>query len=234
MAFGTIMRFTVEGKSGPHSIELAPPTRESMAQFVAREHGGGMQQHSVIRYLGMGTAPTLEDEYDWYDKTRQDKDSLVWGIWLVEGSERTIIGTTALNGIGKDGHTGFIRQATSGSLIFRKDLWNEGIASAAHKARTWYAFQQLGLHRVKSAVIRENHGSSTALSRSGYTLVYTERNEQYTDGKLLHLDCFECLNPHDLFWRQWWHGDRVPAASQRARTLTRQALAWAEQHVTLA
>ena len=59
MAFGTIMRFTVEGKSGPHSIELAPPTRESMAQFVAREHGGGMQQHSVIRYMGMGTGAIL-------------------------------------------------------------------------------------------------------------------------------------------------------------------------------
>lgn len=78
-----------------------------------------------------------------------------------------------------------------------------------------------------------NGGSSKALSRSGYTYVYTERNEQFVDGKLIHMDCFECLNPLDLFWTQWWHGDRPPAAALRARKLTREAYVWAEQHVEL-
>lgn len=229
MAFGPIMRFAVSELN----VELAPLTRESMSEFVNLSHGGGMQRHSVTRYLGRQQAPTVEDEHEWFDKTRAAKGSLVWGIWVVDGEKRTLIGNSGLDGIGEDGHTGFIRQATSGSMIFRPEYWGKGVASTAHKARTWYAFQHLGLHRIKSAAIRDNGGSTKALSRSGYTFVYTERNELFSEGKLHHLDCYECLNPLDIFWRQWWHGDRPTTAALRARETTRQALAWSQAHVTL-
>ena len=234
MAFGPIMRFTVEGKTGSLHVELAPLTRESMSEFVDIAHGGGMQRHTVTRYLGRRNAPVLEDEYEWFDKTRADSTSLCWGIWVVEAGKRTLIGNSSLNGIGQQGHSGFIRQATSGSQIFRPEYWGNGIASAAHKARTWYAFRHMGLHRIMSSVIQGNDGSAKALGRSGYTYVYTERNEQFVDGRLLHLDCFECLNPDDLFWRQWWHGDRPSATTQRARQLVSDVLEWAEANVTLA
>lgn len=230
MAFGPIMRL----RAGELSIELAPLTRDVMGEFINLSHGGGMQRRTVIRYMGRQLAPTLQDEYDWFDKTRADQTNVIWGIWVVGKDERILIGTSGLNGIGKDGHAGFIRQATSGSMIFRPEYWGKGIASAAHKARTWYAFQYLGLHRIKSAVLQGNLGSSKALSRSGYTFVYTERNESYGDSQLHHLDCFECLNPIDLFWRQWWHGDTPPAAARQARRLTREAMAWAEENVELA
>ena len=229
MAFGPIMQFSV----GDLQIELAPQTRESMSEFIDLAHGGGMQRHTVTRYLGRRNAPVLEDEYDWFEKERKDTTSLVWGIWVIDGDHRIPIGNSGLHGIGEDGHSGFIRQATSGSQIFRPEYWGKGIASAAHKARAWYAFKHLGLHRIKSAVVQGNGGSSTALSRSGYFYAYTERNEQFVDGKLLHTDCFECLNPLDLFWSQWWHGDRPPVAAVRARTVTREALAWADEHVRL-
>jgi len=230
MAFGPIMRLKV----GEFNIELAPLTRESMSEFVNLTHGGGMQRYSVTRYLGRQIAPVLEDETDWFDKVRKDATSIVWGIWVIDGDNRTLIGNSSLNGIGEDGHSGFIRQTTSGSMIFRPEYWGKGIASAAHKARTWYAFQHLGLHRIKSAVIQGNGGSSKALGRSGYTYVYTERNETFVDGELRHLDCFECLNPLDLFWKQWWHGDRPPQASLNARKLTLDTLKWAEENVELA
>ena len=230
MAFGPVMRLKV----GEFNIELAPLTRESMSEFVNLTHGGGMQRYSVTRYLGRQIAPVLEDETDWFDKVRKEATSIVWGIWVIDGDNRTLIGNSSLNGIGEDGHSGFIRQTTSGSMIFRPEYWGKGIASAAHKARTWYAFQHLGLHRIKSAVIQGNGGSSKALGRSGYTYVYTERNETFVDGELRHLDCFECLNPLDLFWKQWWHGDRPPQASLNARKLTLDTLKWAEENVKLA
>lgn len=229
MAFGPIMQFAVE-KSGLH-IELAPLTSESVQECISYEHGGGMQRHGVTRYLGMGMTPTAEDEQEWFDKIRKDQHKLVWGIWLIENDTRTLIGVSALNGIGQDGHTGFIRQATSGSQIFRPEYWGQGIASAAHKARAWYAFTQLGLHRIKSAVIQGNGGSAKALGRAGYTLVYTERNEQFGDGKLQHMDCYECLNPLESFWSQWWGDDMPTKAALKARELTREALAWADEHV---
>ncbi len=234
MAFGPIMRFSV----GTIDIELAPLTKEAMSEFVSLEHGGGLQRRTVTRYMGMDSAPTAEDELEWFDKTRTAKDTLIWGIWVIDGEgekqTRTLIGNSALVDIDADGHSNLIRQATSGSMIFRPEFWGKGIASAAHKARSWYAFNHMGLHRIKSAVIQDNIGSRKALERSGYTFVFTERNEQYGNGKFQHLDCLECLNPLPLFWSQWWGSDRQPRVSRDARKLTFDALRWAEDNVELA
>jgi len=224
MSFGPIMRFTV----GELRIELAPLSKEVMSEFIAP----GMQQLSVRVHTGSWNAPVLEDEQEHFDKVRKSKDSIVWGIWVLIGDERILIGVTDISGF-DEGHAKQILQATTGSMIFRKEYWGKGIASAAHKARTWYAFQHLGLHRLKSAVIQSNGGSSKALSRSGYSLVYTERNEQFIDGSLRHLDCFECINPNDPFWSQWWHGDRPTKRSLEARKVTREALDWAQENVDL-
>lgn len=231
MSFGPIMRFTV----GDLRIELAPLSKESVSEFINLEHGGGLQRHSVTRYMGMGVAPVLEDEESWFEQVRTKKNRLVWGIWIIqENGERILIGNSALDDIDTDGHSRLIRQATSGSLIFRPEFWGKGIASAAHKARTWYAFQHLGLHRIKSAVLQDNGGSRKALERSGYTFVYTERNEEYGDGKFQHLDCLECLNPIEIFWSQWWNADRPTKLSREARKLTLEVMEWAEKNVELA
>jgi RimJ/RimL family protein N-acetyltransferase len=220
MSFGPYMRFPV----GELLIELAPLAREDMKKFLP-----GMQKLSVTRYLAHHTAYVQEDEEDWFDKTRKDQTSIVWGIWLIEGDERILIGNSALNGITTD----HIHQASSGSLIFREDLWKKGIASAAHKARTWYAFHELGLHRIKSSVLHGNHGSLKALKRSGYEVANVERNTAFVSGRLIHQDNLECLNPNDPFWTQWWHGERPSTRAVAARKLTREALAWAEKNVKL-
>lgn len=221
MAFGPIMQLQV----GELDIELAPVDKESVSAFISP----GLQMATIGRYMSMSFAPTLEYQQEWYEKTHSDKASLVWGIWIREGDGRKLIGNTALDEI-KRTH---IHQATSGSLIVDQSYWGKGIASSIHKARTWYAFQHMGLHRIKSAVLQGNVGSRKALSRSGYELVYVERNEQFIDGKLRHLDCLECLNPNDPFWSQWWHGERPPKKSVAARQVTKDALVWAEQNVTL-
>ena len=57
------------------------------------------------------------------------------------------------------------------------------------------------------------------------------RNEQFGDGKLQHMDCYECLNPLESFWSQWWGDDMPTKAALKARELTREALAWADEHV---
>ena len=112
MSFGPIMRFTVP-KSGL-KIELAPLTSQSVQENINYEHGDGMQRHSVTRYLGMKTAPTAEDEQQWFDKVRKDPNKLAWGIWLLDKNERTLIGVSSLGSIGQPGHAKFIRQATNG------------------------------------------------------------------------------------------------------------------------
>lgn len=222
MAFGPIMRL----KAGDLLVELAPLTKENVTQFA---ENGGMQHASVIKYLNRTAAPVKEDELEWFDHTRTDKESLVWGIYVIEGDSRVLIGNTALTNITSK----HIHQATSGSLIFDQSYWGKGIASSIHKARTWYAFQYLGLHRIMSAVIQGNIGSLKALRKSGYDLVYVERNTVFVDGKLRHQDNLECLNPNEPFWGQWWHGERPTKSSLEAKKRAIEALAWAKENVTL-
>jgi RimJ/RimL family protein N-acetyltransferase len=220
MAFGPLMKLSVDGLA----IELAPLTKEAMGEFVE-----GMQKIPVTKYLGRQFAPTLEDEHDWYDKVRSEANKLVWGIWEIEGGERRLIGDTSLFDITRK----HIHQATSGSMIFCQEYWGRGIASHIHKARTWYAFEHLGLHRVMSAVIHGNTGSRKALARSGYELVYVERNTAFVDGALRHQDNLECLNPLEIFWQQWWGVEMPTAESLQARDITKAAMEWARQNVKL-
>ncbi|RYX79215.1 N-acetyltransferase [bacterium] len=220
MAFGPIMRLSVS----EIQIELAPLRRDDMPRFI----DPGMQEHAVTKYL-TATAKVLEDEYEWYEKVRTDTTSIVWGIWVIKGTDRTIIGTSALNDI-RLKHT---RQATSGSMIFDQDYWGKGIAKHIHMARTWYAFRHMGLQRVKSAVIQGNVASLKALQRSGYELVYVERNDVFVDGQLRHVDALECINPAKNVWREWWHGDRPTKKSREARIRTQIALQWASENVKL-
>ena len=220
MAFGPIMRMTV----GDLRIELAPLNKEVMSEFVKP----GMQQQSVLKFLTRG-AQVEEDEEEWYERVRKNKESVCWGIWVIDGDTRTVIGTTALHDITRKE----TYQATSGSMIFRREYWGRGIAKHIHMARTWYAFKHMGLDRVMSAVIQGNVASLKALKHSGYDLVYVERNTHFADGKLHHQDNLECLNPADSFWSKWWHGDRPAKRMVEARKRTHAAMEWAEQNVEL-
>lgn len=221
MSFGPIMRVPV----GDLVIELAPLSKDVMEEFVSP----GMQQASISRYLARHTAPVAEDEYEWFEKTRKSSDNLIWGIYLIEGAERKLIGNTGLSSI----EIGHIHQATSGSMLFRQEYWGKGIASAIHRARTWYAFQHMGLHRIRSAVIQGNVASLKALRKCGYTVVYVERNTVFVDGMLRHQDNLECLNPQEPFWGQWWGNNKPTKRSLEARSLTQTVMDWAEQNVEL-
>ena len=223
MAFGPMMRFTV----GELLIELSAFSKDDMQEFI----NPGMNQFSVNRYLAQHVSHTIEDEQEWYEKVRTEKNSIKWGIWVVEGEKKTLIGESSLSDIFINDAK--MHQATSGSVIFRKEYWGRGIASAAHKARTLYAFKHMGMHRIMSAVIHGNGGSLKALSRSGYTLVYVERNTVFVEGKARHQDNLECLNPNQPFWNWWWNGERPTKRALEARELTKAALAWAEENVEL-
>lgn len=222
MAFGPIMRFTAKDEL---QVELAPIAKEDLSAFISP----GVQQASIFRYLGRRTAPVLEDEHEWYEKIRKDEKGLNWGIWIEEAGKKRLVGISALDDIEREN----MRQATSGSLIFDQDCWGKGIASSAHKARTWYGFHHLGLVRIKSAVIRGNGGSRIALERSGYFFHSLERNVDFFDGHSRHMDNLECLNPAEWAWRQWWGVDRPTASARKARIATRQTMDWAEKNVTL-
>lgn len=219
MAFGPIMQFEVDNLT----VQLAPFTRDETGAFIP-----GLQRESVTRFLEIGPQ-TIESEHEWFDKVRSDPTSVTWGIWVIEEGERKLIGNSAIHHLER----AHMHQGTTGSAITEQQYWGRGIATAAHKARTWYAFEKLGLHRLRSGVLRGNVGSRKALERSGYQFVYTERNHRFTDGKLIHLDNLECINPADWAWKQWWNGERPTTAARRARVGTQATLEWARTNVRL-
>lgn len=221
MAFGPIMQLKV----GELLIELAPVAKTDVGEFISP----GMQQASITKYLRRNVGPVLEDELEWFERERASKDSIVWGIYIVEGKKRLLIGNTGIHEITNE-HT---IQSTSGSMIFRKEYWGKGIASAIHKARTWYVFEQLGHTRVKSAVVHGNIASRKALEKSGYNLVYVERNTHFVDGGLHHQDNLECLNPSESAWRLWWGKDQPTDEAIAARERAREVMQWAKTHVNL-
>lgn len=222
MAFGPIMRIELQ----PLRVELAPLTKELMGECVKP----GLQQASVTKYFKHSmTVPVLEDEIEWFEKTRTEKDSVVWGIFVMEGNDRLFIGITSLNHIRREHFT----RSTSGSMIFRKDYWGKGIASAIHKARTWYAFYHLGHDCIRSAVVQGNIASLKALQKSGYGVVAMERNVAFVDGESRHQDNLECLNPDQYSWQRWWANEEPPEGALAARQKTLEAMEWAKEHVEL-
>ncbi len=209
------------------TVKLAPFAREDVNYFIK---DGGLQLHSVTRYIGsIHTALTQQDEEEWFDNHRTQKDSLTWGIWVNEAGVERLIGSSGLNNLEEFP----MRQMTSGSMIVNKDYWGKGIATAAHKARTWYAFKQYGLTRIKSAVALPNIGSKIALSRSGYFTHSIERNTGFVDGKYVHQENLECLNPDEREWLRWWGDDDPTEVARAARPVTIEVLAWADANVTL-
>lgn len=219
--FGPMMRF----KSGKLEIELAPIKREDMTSFV---ENGGMQDYRVTRYLGRQIAPTEQCEYEWFDKQRGDQSSVCWGIYLVNNGERKLIGNTSLTSINRE----VMSYAVSGFLIFRPEYWGKGIATACHKARTWYACTQIGLVQIRSAAYELNVGSSKALEGVGYVPIFSERNVGYVDGKFVGSISYSLINPLDIQWNAWWHGDPIPSEFLSARSRTLEALKWVGKEVS--
>lgn len=220
MAFGSIMRL----QAGEYLIELAPLSREVMGEFIQP----GIQSAQITKYLET-QAKVLEDEYEWFDSVRQDKTSLTWGVWVVRDDERELIGTTSLHHIKR----GLFYEAGSGSLLFKREYWGKGIASAIHQARTWYGFHIVGLDRIWSEVLQGNEASRRALEKSGYYVTHVRRNGKFVEGKLCHVDQLECLNPSDASWKRWWGGDRPSKPARNARGRALAAMKWASSNVTL-
>lgn len=220
MAFGHMMKLKT---SAGLQLELAPFTREEVVLFA-----DGLSRLTITRFLSSMSAQTAETEQSWYDKMISDTSRMVWGIWACEDTRR-LIGSFDFKDINRE----VLAQATNGIVIFDKSYWGRGVATAVHKASFLYSFKHLGLVRIKSAVLRGNGASLRAMEKSGFTVVYTERNTHFRDGVPQHQDNLECLNPDDWAWRQWWGYDRPTRKAVEARAKTVEALAWAEENVEL-
>ncbi|MCB9821639.1 GNAT family N-acetyltransferase [Candidatus Nomurabacteria bacterium] len=224
--FGSVMEFSVEQcDEDPIEVRMAALRREDMPEFILN---GGMQSRVVNRYLGRQTAPVLEDEYDWFDKQRNAADQIGWGIYVKVGDTWQVIGNSGFNNVATNT---MFRRATSGFLIFRPEYWGKRIASHCHRARTMYAFDELGISCIYSGVFGPNQGSAKALEQVGYVQTGVNRNEGMHQGQFLHHMHYECINPADWAWNAWWWDGSPGQKWLEARERTQAALEWARANV---
>lgn len=150
-------------------VTLRPPTPEDAPHFVR-----WLADPEVTRYLGVRSAPTLEQEQEWIKRKSEDRNCVLWAI-EVEG---TVVGTIEILNI-----DWLNAHGSTGTLVGDKARWRQGIAGEAMALRTRYAFRELNLHKLKTYVWMENEASKRALAKCGYREVGVLKEDQYRDGR---------------------------------------------------
>lgn len=224
MSFGYWMEVT----EGDVRLRLGPIRREDAHLFVAPEASLGLQSYEVGRYLGASTAPTPQDEEEWWDGAKNKAERLHWGIYVPDdGDGWKLVGNTTLN-FRRRG-----REAESGFLLFDRAHWRRRVASTAHLARTVYAFQELDLLAITSAADVPNVGSNRALTGVGYVQTGIRYGNNVVGGKPVDTIQYLLPNPGEEAWRYFWRrpDDQIPAEFHEGRTRAIAALARAADAV---
>ncbi len=165
------------------TVDLRPACKEDMKELV--KYFSSMKIHLFT--TGM-FAQTLENEEEWYDKVRQDKDGCEWLI-QPDGYDKPI-GVTGLGSINSKENS-----CVSGIIIWDPNWWKKGVASAAHLGRTLFAADYLNRMVIRSCVRSENEASRRALQRVGYTVWGTEPVDDYRAGRWLDTDHLIWFHP---------------------------------------
>lgn len=136
----------------------------------------------VHQFLTTFKPVTVEDEYDWFEEVRKDKNSAVFIITFKDTNEP--IGVMGLHQINNLHGT-----ATTGSFIGRKDCWSKGYGTEAKMLVLEYAFNTRNLRKVCSKVFDFNGRSKRALEKCGYKVEGVLKKHHYRNGR--YCDCIQ-------------------------------------------
>ncbi len=154
-------------------VELGPVQREYLAKYVE-----WMNDWETSRFLvpGVPFLLNLEDETDWFEQRRKDKNSMVFAILALP--ERQLIGNCGLHNLDWKN-----RSAVFGIIIGEKTFWNKGYGTDATRTLLRFAFEQLGLNRVELEVYAFNPRAARAYEKAGFRRDGVRRAALYRDGK---------------------------------------------------
>lgn len=130
----------------------------------------------VTQFLRAYLPMPLKNEQEWFDRMRNDKESVHFAIAEKKGGK--LIGNTALMKINP-----VDRNAEFGIFIGDKRYWSKGYGSEAARLCLCYAFDTLNLHRVGSSAIGYNERSIRMHLKLGFKREGVRREEVYKKGK---------------------------------------------------
>ena len=153
-------------------VTLGPIQRDYLPHYVE-----WLNDWEVRRFLA-ATLPqplTLQDEEDWFNHQRGDKDSRVFAI-LTRGEGR-LIGNCGLNRIDWTN-----RHAIFGIFIGDKNYWGKGYGTDSTRTLLRFAFEEANLHRVELQVFSFNPRAVRVYEKAGFRLEGTRQQALYREG----------------------------------------------------
>lgn len=219
MAFGFPMKLTLEHNP---PIILRPYGADEMGAVSDL-----ISSYEVCRFTATTSSKVAEQESSWYENTYSDDNSAVWAICIAQNDGDTTGKPIGVTSLGFKNNRG-----SSGIIIFDRNYWGQGVASRCHRARCFYAHNNLGLKAIDSTVAYPNLGSRKALQRVGYVVTGIEYGKHFADGQPHHLHRLTWVNPVEHKWLEFWGVNKPPTKFQKARILAQSALDLARTEIT--
>ena len=151
-------------------VRLRPMEERDLPRFVE-----WLADRDVTRWLAaMGQPPTLEDEREWYERRREDPESVMWSIETLDGQ---LAGTVELR------LTPRAKRAEMGIAIQDKALWSQGLGTDSVRLVLTYAFEDLRLNRVELTTDEENTRAVRCYEKCGFVREGLLRQHRLIDGR---------------------------------------------------
>lgn len=183
--FGNAMRIELDGLG----VTLRPIEKSETSQLATL-----LSNHIVTRYTNMISAPTVEGELKWFEKTAESHDTVIWGI--VPDPLDTKTPVNQLKGItGLHNLSPISGSCTSGIIVGDPEYWGKGVAYRAHILRTYAAWTMFNRNTIQSHVRTPNKASLKALLKVGYFVSGKAYRDSFVDGKYLDTYSLTCFNP---------------------------------------
>ena len=197
-----------------HKLLLAPIERKHLPRFINDSSDWGMQSFEVVKYLGRNvSAPSMKDEHEWWDRSNGDKQLLNWGIYVLDGAKEILIGNTSFSW--QTNNTA--RCYVGGTLIFDRNYWSQGIASAVNTATIAFVFNNLDGLSIRSAAMAPNVGSCKPHAKLGFVQVGVDYCLNTRGGHMSHQYNYLMVNPLDRSWNYFWGDAEIPRKFKIAR-----------------
>ncbi len=187
-------------------VRLRPLEERDLPQFVE-----WLADREVTRWLaGIVDPPTLEDEYEWYERRRSDPDSVMWAIETADGR---LLGNVELRLAPP------ARRAEMGIAVQDKTQWSKGYGTDAARLVLDYAFKELGLNRVELTTDEENARAVRCYEKCGFVREGLLRQHRLIEGRFGNTIVMGVLR------EDWRRGGARPdgrrASARTARTAER-------------
>ncbi|MBW7954352.1 GNAT family N-acetyltransferase [Candidatus Gracilibacteria bacterium] len=135
----------------------------------------GINNINILKYLGPIRHQTRESEERYLDEKLQKADKF---FLIMINETKEIIG-----GVGFNDYSDFSRIGTIGISLYDETKMGKGYGTESMKLFLKYAFEYIGVHKVKLQVFKNNQRAISSYKKSGFKEVGVFREDVYIMGK---------------------------------------------------